>query len=136
MQNDGSFLTAIHICVYLSLNHRLCSSKQIAESIGTNPVLVRRLIGKLKDHGLVKVYRGKFGGCELARPGNDISLWEVFLAVRVSTYFKVRVRNAEDHISANLPEILEPVLAKAEYAMKQPLSNTSIAKVADGTRSV
>lgn len=134
MQNDGSFVTAIHICVYLHLNQGLGSSRSIAESIGTNPVLVRRLIGRLKDHGLVKVFRGKTGGCELARSGSDITLWELFLAVRTNTYFKVRVRNEEDQIASALPEALESVLAKAEYAMKQPLSATSIGKVADGVK--
>ncbi len=129
MQNDGSFVTAIHVCVYLDLNEGLCSSKRIAESIGTNPVLVRRLIAKLKDHGLVKVARGKTGGCQLAHPATDITLWEVFLAMRTDTHFRVRVRNEEDVIAAALPEALESVLAKAEYAMKQPLSATSIRQV-------
>ena len=130
MQNDGRFVTAIHVCVYLDLNDGLCSSKRIAESIGTNPVLVRRLIAKLKDHGLVKVTRGKTGGCQLAHPSSDITLWDVFLAMRTDTHFRVRIRNEADPISASLPEALEAVLAKAEYAMKQPLSSTTIRQIA------
>ncbi len=131
MQNDGSFVTAIHICVYLDMNDGLCSSKQIGESIGTNPVLVRRLVAKLKDHGLVHATRGKTGGCQLAQSATDITLWEVFLAVRTDMYLKVRVRNQEDAIASALPEVLGQVLANAEYAMKKPLSGTTIRQVSN-----
>lgn len=129
MQNDGSFVTAIHVCVYLDKHEGLRSSQAIGKSVGTNPVLIRRVIGQLKDHGLLSVTRGKMGGCELARPSSAITLWDIFLAMRKDRLFKVRVRNEEGEIAVQLPEALDEYLAAAEYAMKKPLSAVSIKQV-------
>lgn len=130
MQNDGSFVTAIHVCVYLDKHEGLSSSQAIGKSVGTNPVLIRRVIGQLREHGLLNVSRGKMGGCALSRPASSITLWDVFLAMRKDRLFKVRVRNEEDEIASQLPDALEESLAAAEYSMKKPLAAVTIKQVA------
>lgn len=131
MQLDTSFTSAIHVCVYLEkAGKRLVNSNELAESIGTNPVVVRRIVGRLKEFGIIKVKVGLGGGYVLGRMASSISLWDIYLAMRKDNPFKLRVGNPEDVISSSMSTALEETFAETEYAMKKPLGNTTIRHVA------
>ncbi len=130
MQIDSTFTNAIHICTYLDrTGKQLVNSTELGESIGTNPVVVRRIVGRLKEFGIIKVKQGIGGGYFLGRPSNNISLWDIYLAVKRENPFKCRIGNVEDMVSAGLPEALEDTFTKAEYALKTPLASTSIKQI-------
>lgn len=68
MNNDTRLAVAIHILALLSFaGSEYRSSDLLARSVNTNPVVVRRLTGRLKKAGIVDVRRGQ-GGTALARP--------------------------------------------------------------------
>lgn len=137
MQPDHSFHTAIHTLVLMDLRDvDQLSSEKIAASIGTNPVVVRRMFGQLKAHGLVKVKAGKGGGYYLARPAAAISLWEVYLAIRKENVFRSRSAREHDAVSEFLPTALEDAFAKAEYSMKATLSAINLKQVSARVREL
>ena len=84
MQTSSKFTMSVHLlaCVHVFQDRRM-TSDLIASSIGTNPVVVRKLLQKLKAAGLVEVARGT-GGVSIVRPIEEISLLEVFNAVEGS----------------------------------------------------
>ena len=130
MQIDSTFTNAIHICVYLDQTDKeLVNSTELGESIGTNPVVVRRIVGKLKELGIIKVKQGIGGGYFLGRPAGNITLWDVYLAMKRENPFKCRIGNIEDTVSAGMPEALEDTFAKAEYALKKPLAATTVKQI-------
>lgn len=57
------------------------TSEELASSIRTNPTVIRRLIAKLVDAGLLESFKGKAGGVKLARPAKEISLKDIYSAV-------------------------------------------------------
>ena len=127
MQIDSTFTNAIHICVYLDRTEKnLVNSTELGESIGTNPVVVRRIVGRLKEFGLVKVKQGIGGGYFLGKPSGNITLWDIYLAMKKENPFRCKVGNEEDVVSVNLPEALEETFIKAEYALKKPLAATTV----------
>ena len=65
---SSRFAVAIHIVAAVALypNERV-TSEFLASSIGTNPVVVRRISKMLADAGLIRVRAG-VGGAELTRP--------------------------------------------------------------------
>lgn len=131
MQLDTSFASAIHICVYLDkAGKKLVNSNELAASIGTNPVVVRRIVAKLKEFGIVKVKVGIGGGYMLGKPANNISLWDIYLSMRKDNPFKLKVGNTTDAIASSLPKALEETFADTEYAMKKPLGNTTVRQIA------
>lgn len=131
MQLDTSFASGVHICVYLEkAGKRLVNSNELAASVGTNPVVVRRIIARLKEFGIVKVKVGLGGGYMLGRTSGNISLWDIYLAMRKDNPFKLRTGNPDDALSTSLPAALEETFADTEYAMKKPLGNTSVRQVA------
>jgi Rrf2 family protein len=131
MQLDTSFTTAIHICVYLERSgNKMINSNELAASIGTNPVVVRRIVSKLKEFGIIKVKVGLGGGYLLGRIASNISLWDIYLAVRKDNPFKLRIGNEDDPVARSLHHALEDVFADTEYAMKKPLGNVTVRQVA------
>lgn len=77
---NTQFAVAVHVLTYLSLvgQSRPVSSDELSGSTNTNPVYVRRVLGPLREAGLVHARQGSQGGWTLARPAGDIGLDEVW----------------------------------------------------------
>ena len=86
MSKDRSYSTAIHILSALAVQQPQ-SSASLALSLQTNPGLVRRVLSKLSQQGLVESSKGKHGGTRLAMPAQRITLDLVYLAVREGPIF-------------------------------------------------
>ena len=83
MRASSKFTTAIHICIYLDYsNDELVSSQTLAESVKTNPVVIRRLIGQLRKQGIVGSVAGAKGGFYLSKPVDKLTLSDIYLVVR------------------------------------------------------
>ncbi|MDF2190653.1 Rrf2 family transcriptional regulator [Paraflavitalea sp. CAU 1676] len=81
--NNSRFAISLHILTLLAeMGEELRSSEWIAGSININPVLVRKELSNLRNHGLIESKEGKSGGSALAKPANKILLSEIYEAVR------------------------------------------------------
>ena len=75
------YAVALHILTLITKDPAEDStSARLAWSIGTNPVVVRRISGLLARAGLITVQRGP-GGASLARPAAAITLRDVWRAI-------------------------------------------------------
>ena len=81
---DLRFPTALQAMLSLALAEESgvsrVTSAELAEGLGANPSLVRRLLRQLVNAGLLVSVLGKSGGLGLARPASAISLAEVYAA--------------------------------------------------------
>jgi Rrf2 family iron-sulfur cluster assembly transcriptional regulator len=64
----------------------LCGLQEIAEHEHIPPVYLRKVLGELRRHRLLRSVKGIHGGYELARPGETITLWEVFRVLEPDPY--------------------------------------------------
>jgi len=81
--NNGRFAIALHILTLLDkANGELLSSEYLAGSININPVLVRKELSNLRNHGFVISKEGKNGGSFLAIAANKITLASVYESVK------------------------------------------------------
>jgi len=81
--NNTRFATAIHILTILAKSpDAWLSSDWIADSIQVNPVIVRKELGELQDHGWVISRKGKEGGYRLLIPSKEISLADIYKTVK------------------------------------------------------
>ncbi|MGE5085658.1 MAG: RrF2 family transcriptional regulator [Bacillota bacterium] len=79
---DQRFAVSVHIMTVLSYHKgELMTSETLAAGIRTNPTVVRRLIAKLSEAGLVESFKGKTGGVRLNEKRKDISLKDIYMAV-------------------------------------------------------
>lgn len=75
------FAVAIHVLTYLASSAgegRAVSSEELAGSANVNPVHVRRVLGPLREAGLVSSRPGPHGGWGLSRPAAQITVAEVW----------------------------------------------------------
>lgn len=60
--------------------------QEIAEHEHIPPVYLRKVLGELRRHRLLRSVKGIHGGYELARPPQTITLWEVFRVLEPDPY--------------------------------------------------
>ena len=82
---DIRFPTALHLMLSLALAHtegvEQLSSSELANGLGANPSLVRKLLVPLASAGLVHATYGRDGGIRLGRSAKSITLREIYSAV-------------------------------------------------------
>ena len=77
MAGNSRFAVSVHILAYLTYRRDAAvPSAEIASSVDTNPVVIRRLLGSLLKAKLVTAQKGATGGFALARNPEKISLRE------------------------------------------------------------
>jgi len=63
-----------------------CGLQEIALQEKIPPVYLRKVLGELRRHRLLRSVKGIHGGYELARPPQNITLWEVFRVLEPDPY--------------------------------------------------
>jgi len=81
MKRNSRLALALHTLGHMAQDNRVRTSSDIAAHAGTNPVVVRRVLGKLREAGIVTSEKGPTGGWRLARDPGGITLADVYLAL-------------------------------------------------------
>ena len=108
----------------------LCSSN-IAESVETNPVVIRRLMAQLETGGLVTSTSGRAGGFMLSRPATQIDLAAIYNAVEDQQVFRMHRESSEPEceVARAILTALMPRLVEASTAMTQMLGRTRLSEI-------
>ncbi|MBG9456147.1 Rrf2 family transcriptional regulator [Lysinibacillus sphaericus] len=133
MKISSRFTIAVHILSIIKQNpSTICTSEFMAESVNTNPVVIRKILSYLKKASIVQVRRGT-GGASLVKDLDAITLLEVFRSVEVveeNQLFHLHENpNPDCPIGANIQAVLEIILVQAQEAMEQVLANITMEQV-------
>lgn len=103
----------------------------LADSVNTNPVIIRRLLLSLQQARLIETRKGAGAGSRLSRSPKSINLADVYRAVEVHEPFTSPSKkpNAGCPIGNCIRKTLERVFASAESALEQDLKKTTLADV-------
>jgi Rrf2 family protein len=129
MVANSRFPVAVHILTALAYHPtESLSSPVLAESVGTNPVVIRRLVGLLQRAGLVEAHAGKLGGVELARRPETITLLDVFRAVEGGSPFIIpdKPEDRSCEVSCAMKRILASILAETDRALSRSLEKVRL----------
>jgi DNA-binding IscR family transcriptional regulator len=136
MKISSRFAVAVHILSLLAVSptsHN--TSEWIAGSVNTNPVIIRRVLGKLKKAGLVNVRAGT-GGAYLIKELRDITLFDIYQAVEVVREEKLfhlhEQPNPKCPVGANIQGVLQLVLLRAQFAMEDVLVKVTMEQLVAG----
>jgi len=81
LTTKGRFAVTAMIDVALNGTHGPVTLAAVSERQRISLSYLEQLFGKLRRHGLVESVRGPGGGYNLARPGDEVSVADVILAV-------------------------------------------------------
>jgi len=132
MTNNSRFAVSVHILAYLAYRQSAAvPSAEIAASVDTNPVVIRRLLSALMKATLVTAQKGANGGFKLARTPENISLLALYHAVEPQPDHGLRrfTPNHKCPVGAKIESILHGVFLKAQTAMETELSHVTLADI-------
>lgn len=135
MAANSRLTIAVHVLAWMALAQRrgqpLLTSDQVAASVNTNPVIIRRSLGDLRQAGLVEVRHGPGAGWSLARAAQEISLLDVYEAVEHEPLFGMHRTepNLECPVGRGIRPALGHVYGEVELALRTELRRTSVADV-------
>ena len=113
------------------------TSDFMAGSIGTNPVIIRKLLQQLKAAGLIEVSRGT-GGVSVTRPFNEITFLDIYNAVECNPdeeLFRFHDNpNQQCPVGRNIHHVLDDKLSRVQAAMERELSAITLADVKNDIR--
>lgn len=81
MPRDNRMSRMLHVLIHLGQRTKPATSEEIAGMLGTNPVVVRRMLAGLRDKGYVGSEKGHGGGWKLVCGLDDITLLDVYQAI-------------------------------------------------------
>lgn len=128
--NNARFAISLHILTLLEKSGgELLSSEYIAGSININPVLVRKELSNLRNHGFLQSKEGKNGGSYLAKPAVDISLGDVYVAVRQNSLLGTSKNspNPQCPVGKQINTHLDELYEVTEHALLKELSGKTLA---------
>ena len=132
MRTNSRFAMAVHVLAVLAYQEGdPVTSACIADSVNTNPVIIRRLLLVLQRAKLVDTSKGAGAGSRLSRSPRRINLDQVYRAVEAAETFATPSRkpNTDCPVGHCIRETLEKVFASAQNALERDLEKTTLADV-------
>ena len=128
---NSQFAMAVHVLTLLARSDgQNVKSDYLAESVNTNPVVIRRLFGQLGKAGLVTSQAGSAGGTRLARPAERIQLSEVYKALCCGEVFALHGSPNQDcPVGRNIAAVLCNLQKDIDKSIDARLSEFTIADI-------
>lgn len=103
-------------------------SEQVAESVNTNPVVIRRMLVELAQAGLVVSQTGSLGGSRLAGDPAETTLLDVYQALECKGVFSLhrQTPSRDCPVGVNIETVLGNVLLEVDSAVEKVLQNITI----------
>lgn len=133
MKRSGKLSLALHSLGHLALTDGPMTSEAIAALNHTHPVVVRRVLGRLRDAGLLRSEKGHAGGWRLALPPEQISVAQVYAAIDEPFLALQPLLPGADSgcaIVGAMQSIVSAAMIEAEAVLRRHFAAQSIADLA------
>lgn len=128
MRVSTRFSDSIHILAFLEIyQSSTLSSETIAKSIETSPVVVRRLMGTLREAGLIATKKGT-AEPKLSKTPKEITLLDIYLAVEGDRQLFTLDTNTNPDciVGGNIQKVLGTYYEEAKMAALRKFNNVSL----------
>ncbi|HEU4870685.1 MAG TPA: Rrf2 family transcriptional regulator [Pyrinomonadaceae bacterium] len=137
MSTNSRFAVAVHVLSLMAWSgEEPLKSEQVAESVNTNPVVIRRMLLELADAGLVVSQTGSLGGSRLANDPSKTTLLDVYRALEYGGVFSLHRQppSRDCPVGVNIETVLGEVLSEVDSAVEQVLGKITIDDVVQRLR--
>ena len=129
MSTNSRFAVAVHVLSLMAWSgEEPLKSEQVAESVNTNPVVIRRILKELAEAGLVVSQTGSLGGSRLANDAAKMTLLDVYQALEYGGVFSLHRQppSRDCPVGVNIETVLGDVLLEVDSAVERVLENITI----------
>ncbi len=137
MKRDSRLSTVLHGLLHLADRGGSMTSDELSRCMGTNPVVVRRIMGGLREAGLVTSTRGPSGGWSIARDLDTVTLRQLHEALGEPTVFAIgnRSENPGCLVEQSVNAALDDAFAEAEALLMDRFGKVTLGQLSrDFTR--
>ncbi|MFD1836932.1 RrF2 family transcriptional regulator [Paracidovorax cattleyae] len=132
MKRDSRLSSVLHALLHMAGQPGPMTSDALARCLGTNPVVVRRTMGFLRDAGIVQSERGHAGGWRIQADLRAVTLRQLHEALGEPAMFAIGNRHEapECLVEQSVNAALEGTFAEAEALLLQRFSEITLADLA------
>jgi DNA-binding IscR family transcriptional regulator len=131
MKRDSRLSGVLHVLLHMAEQEGPVTSEVLAKAMCTNPVVVRRIMGGLRDEGYVRSEKGHGGGWSLACNLARVTLRDVYEALGRPTLLAIGNRTQEPGclVEQVVNAALNDACQEAEALLLSRLGNVTLAKL-------
>lgn len=132
MKRDSRLSSVLHALLHMSEQDRPMTSDELAECMRTNPVVVRRTMGLLREAGFVTSERGHSGGWRIKADLSKLTLRQLHEALGEPTVFAIGNRNETPDclVEQSVNAVLDSAFAEAEALLLERFASVTLADLA------
>lgn len=132
MKRDSRLSSVLHALLHMAETRTPVTSEALAQCMSTNPVVVRRTMGLLRDTGLVAAERGHGGGWRIAADLSKVTLRQLHEVLGEPALFAVG--NRSEHPDCLVEQVVNAALdrafADAEALLMHRFESVTLAELA------
>lgn len=119
MRSDTRLSRLLHVLLHMAETDGPLTSDEIARMLGSNAVVVRRIMAGLRDAGHVSAERGHGGGWRLTQPTGEITLLDVYRSLGEPDLFAFGLSDPAPAclVEQSVNSTLEATVARASEAI-------------------
>lgn len=133
MKQDSRLSSVLHALLHMAERNEPMTSDELSRCLRTNPVVVRRTMGFLRNAGIVSSERGHAGGWKICSDLSAITLRELHEALGEPDVFAIghRTEMPECLVEQSVNAALDAAFADAEALLMRQMSEVTLADLAD-----
>ncbi|MEQ8480337.1 MAG: Rrf2 family transcriptional regulator [Hoeflea sp.] len=133
MKHDSRLSSVLHALLHMADHDGPMTSEVLAQCLGTNPVVVRRTMGLLREAGLVTSDRGHAGGWRISADLSAVTLRQLHEALGEPAIFALGNRNERPQclVEQSVNAALDGAFAEAEALLLERFEGITLATLAD-----
>ncbi len=141
MQISMKCSVAVHCLIFIHEAKGIAkvTSNLLAESTGSNPVVIRNILSALKKAELITVPRGT-GGAELCADPSQITLYQIYSALEPNGVTSIIGIHPCDGrpcpVAQNIRKVLKTPYHKIENAVKKAMEEVTLQSMIDDFHSM
>jgi DNA-binding IscR family transcriptional regulator len=132
VNRDSRLSSALHALLHMAERRGPLTSDALARCMGTNPVVVRRTMGLLRNGGLVASARGHAGGWTIACDMEAVTLRHLHEALGAPEVFAIGKRSETPDclVEQSVNAVLDDAFAEAEALLLERFASVPLARLA------
>ena len=141
MQLSMKCSVAVHCLIFIHEAKGIAkvTSNLLAESTGSNPVVIRNILSALKKAGLITVPRGT-GGAELCTDPSKINLYQIYSALEPDGLASIiGIHSCQGRpcpVAQNIRKVLQGPYGKIEDAVQKTMESITLQSMIDDFHSI